>query len=101
MTKIYRECIQCTSNFYIKESDQVFFQETCACGHDRASHEGGPCAGCRTCPEFKALDLPKRCWPCRQRNRRIVAEAKARQAHEERVKRIEGSRRTGRSPRKG
>lgn len=73
MPKIYRECIQCESDFYIKESDQAFFEQ-------------------------KGLELPKRCWPCRQKNKREAAEAKARQAEADRSARTNGNRRPRRSP---
>ena len=54
MPKIYRECIQCESDFYITEKDQDFFNA-------------------------KSLELPKRCWPCRMKNRKEAQEAKIRQ----------------------
>ena len=44
MPKIYRECVQCQHDYYISEKDQVFF-------------------------EGRELELPKRCWSCRKKNR--------------------------------
>ena len=75
MPKIYRECVQCTNDFYIKEEDQEFF-------------------------ESKGLEFPKRCWPCRQKNKREAAEAKAKQAAADRASRRDGQLRTGRTTRK-
>jgi hypothetical protein len=75
MPKIYRECTQCESDFYIKESDQQFFEE-------------------------KELELPKRCWPCRQKNKREAAAAKAAQAANERSERMNGQRKPGRTMRR-
>ena len=74
--KLWRECIQCESDFYIKEEDQKFF-------------------------EAKNLELPKRCWPCRQKNKREAAEAKAKQAEKDRMTRSNGSRRPRSAPKSG
>jgi ribosomal protein L33 len=52
MPKIYKECIQCESDFYVTEKDQSFFKD-------------------------KGLELPKRCWHCRKKNKEEAAEAKA------------------------
>lgn len=72
-TKLWRECIQCESDFYIKEVDRDFF-------------------------EAKGLELPKRCWGCRQKNKREAIEAKARQADEDRIARMNGKRKPARAP---
>ncbi len=47
MPTIYRTCVQCDSDFYIKDKDQEYFQSN-------------------------NLELPKRCWACRQRNRETI-----------------------------
>lgn len=54
MPKLYKECLQCNSDFYITEKDQEFF-------------------------ESKNLEIPKRCWPCRQKNKKEAIAAKAAQ----------------------
>lgn len=45
MSKLFRECIQCGHAFYLTEADQQFFAE-------------------------RELTLPRRCWTCRQKNRK-------------------------------
>jgi len=44
MAKIYRQCVQCSSDFYVNDNDQVYFAE-------------------------KGLELPKRCFSCRKKNK--------------------------------
>lgn len=73
MPTIYRECIQCNADFYITEKDQRFF-------------------------ESRDLELPKRCWKCRQENKRKAEAARAAQQAEERQQRGNGNRRRSRAP---
>jgi len=73
LEKVWRKCLQCDSDFYIKEADQEFFK-------------------------LKNLELPKRCWTCRQKNRKEAMEARMRQAEADRIARLNGKLRTGRSP---
>ena len=44
MAKIYRQCVQCGNDFYINDDDQVYFVQ-------------------------KGLELPKRCYACRKKNK--------------------------------
>jgi hypothetical protein len=52
MPKIYKVCVQCEHDFYISEKDQDFFSS-------------------------RELEFPKRCWSCRQKNRKERAEEAA------------------------
>ena len=54
MPRLYRECKQCKKDFYITETGQEYFIR-------------------------KQLELPKRCWKCRQQNREEMIEAIAKQ----------------------
>jgi len=54
MTKIFKLCVQCEHDFYISEKDQEFFLS-------------------------RELEFPKRCWSCRQKNRKERAEEAATQ----------------------
>lgn len=71
--KLWRECCQCDTDFYIKAEDQKFF-------------------------ESRGLELPKRCWSCRQKNKREAMAAKAIQAEKERQLRMNGNRKPKRTP---
>ncbi len=73
MPTIYRECVQCQSDFYIKEDDQLFY-------------------------ERRDLELPKRCWKCRKENKEKAAKARAAQAAQARSERPNGNRRRQRAP---
>lgn len=42
--KLYRRCADCGGDFYITDRDQAYFMK-------------------------RGLELPKRCWACRQRNK--------------------------------
>ncbi len=76
LEKLWKSCIQCESDFYLKESDQKFF-------------------------ESKDLELPKRCWTCRQKNKRDAAEARAKQEDKDRLSRSSGNRKPRSSPKDG
>jgi len=76
MAVVYKECVEedCQAEFYITERDQEYFAD-------------------------KDLELPKRCWSCRQKRKRERNEAKAKQDTEERSLRMNGNRKPGRAPR--
>jgi hypothetical protein len=62
MPKLYRECKQCQNEFYITDRDQQYFTS-------------------------RDLELPKRCWSCRQRNKREAQQEIAKQKEAERMQR--------------
>jgi hypothetical protein len=99
MGVIYRDCIQCGSEFYIKEKDQDFFLNKCRCGHSRRDHDP-QCHNC-ACDEFSPLEFPKRCWRCRQKNKKDAARAQADQRQAERRARDNGNRQPRRAPQQG
>ena len=74
MSKIYKTCVQCDHDFYISEKDQEFF----------ASRE---------------LEMPKRCWSCRQQNRKTKQAAIDEQATQTWEDRPSNQRSRARSPR--
>ena len=98
MATIYRECIQCHNEFYLKDNDQRFYAAQCTCGHPDHVHDDGlDCGHCR-CPSFTPLELPKRCWHCRKKNREVAVQSRADEQEAERKTRTNGGLRRKRAP---
>lgn len=61
--KEWRSCLQCNSDFYLKEVDKEFFVS-------------------------RNLELPKRCWKCRKQNKNEAIASRLKKSDDESVAKL-------------